>query len=53
NAVMARCARGEHDPETKYGLFGILCAILCFPCGLICLCTDKKRRCVRCGDRCP
>ena len=36
-SVMARCARGEHDPETKYGVVGIILAIVCFPCGLICL----------------
>ncbi len=36
-AVLARCAHGQHDPETKYGIVGILCAVLCFPCGLICL----------------
>ncbi|KAI0092080.1 hypothetical protein BDY19DRAFT_928227, partial [Irpex rosettiformis] len=47
--VMARCAQGNHDPETKYGVFGIIMAVVCFPCGLICLCKDKKKRCVRCG----
>ena len=36
-AVMARCARGDHDVETKYGTFGIIMAIVCFPCGLFCL----------------
>ncbi|KAI0347186.1 hypothetical protein BDW22DRAFT_503019 [Trametopsis cervina] len=50
--LMERCARGEHDPETKYGTLGIILAIVCFPCGLICLCSDKKKRCVRCGVVC-
>ncbi|GJE84113.1 hypothetical protein PsYK624_001880 [Phanerochaete sordida] len=49
--LMARCARGDHDVETKYGTFGIIMAIVCFPCGLFCLCSDKQKRCVRCGVR--
>ncbi|EKM59148.1 uncharacterized protein PHACADRAFT_205323 [Phanerochaete carnosa HHB-10118-sp] len=51
NELMARCARGNHDAVTKYGTFGIIMAIVCFPCGLICLCSDKQKRCVRCGVR--
>ncbi|KAI0092081.1 hypothetical protein BDY19DRAFT_928230 [Irpex rosettiformis] len=50
--LMARCARGQHDPQTKFGLLGILCAIFCFPCGLLCLCADRESRCVRCGVQC-
>ncbi len=34
---LARCARGDHDVETKYGVCGIITAVVCFPCGLICL----------------
>ena len=37
HAVLARCARGDHDVETKFGVCGIITAIVCFPCGLICL----------------
>ena len=35
--VMNMCAAGNHDPSKKYGICGILTAIFCFPCGLICL----------------
>ncbi|GJE84136.1 hypothetical protein PsYK624_002120 [Phanerochaete sordida] len=51
NELMARCARGDHDPKTNYGTVGILWAVCCFPCGLYCLSKDKQRRCVRCGVR--
>jgi hypothetical protein len=33
--VYARCARGNHDVATSFGLCGIICAILLFPIGLI------------------
>ena len=36
-AVMNMCAAGNHDYTKKYGVCGIITAILCFPCGLICL----------------
>ncbi|EIW59247.1 uncharacterized protein TRAVEDRAFT_71387 [Trametes versicolor FP-101664 SS1] len=49
--LFALCAAGNHDFETKHGIAGIICAILCFPCGLICLFTDVEKRCVRCGVR--
>ncbi|KAF7763529.1 hypothetical protein Agabi119p4_8066 [Agaricus bisporus var. burnettii] len=29
------CRNGQHDYRTEYGLAGILCAIFCFPCGLL------------------
>ena len=32
-AVLAKCARGEHDPGYKYGVFGILVGLVCCPCG--------------------
>ncbi len=35
--VMAMCASGNHDVSKKYGVCGIICAVLLFPCGLICL----------------
>ncbi|KAE9409627.1 hypothetical protein BT96DRAFT_913151 [Gymnopus androsaceus JB14] len=49
--LFAQCAQGVHDRETKYGMFGIIMAVLCFPCGLICLFSDKQDRCARCGVR--
>ncbi|KAJ3525202.1 hypothetical protein NM688_g8438 [Phlebia brevispora] len=53
DAMLARCARGDHDPVRKYGTCGIISAILLFPCGLICLFTDSKKRCARCGEPIP
>ncbi|KAI0769989.1 hypothetical protein C8Q74DRAFT_864692 [Fomes fomentarius] len=50
--LMDQCAAGNHDATKKYGICGILCAIFLFPCGLICLCTDSEKRCVRCGVKC-
>ncbi|TRM56233.1 hypothetical protein BD626DRAFT_414471 [Schizophyllum amplum] len=47
--LFARCAQGVHDPTTKYGMCGIITAVLCFPCGLICLFSDAEQRCDRCG----
>ncbi|KAI0647957.1 hypothetical protein C8Q79DRAFT_1008333 [Trametes meyenii] len=35
--LMAMCATGNHDVSKKYGVCGIICAVLLFPCGLICL----------------
>jgi peptidoglycan/LPS O-acetylase OafA/YrhL len=35
--VFARCAQGIHEPTTKYGICGIITAVVCFPIGLICL----------------
>ncbi|KAF9063443.1 hypothetical protein BDP27DRAFT_1232094, partial [Rhodocollybia butyracea] len=49
STVLAQCAQGNHDPETKYGVCGIITAIVCFPIGLICLFTDSKKRCARCN----
>ncbi|KAG7089202.1 hypothetical protein E1B28_010904 [Marasmius oreades] len=48
-ALYAECAQGRHAPTTRYGPCGIITAILCFPCGLICLFTDTERKCDRCG----
>ena len=36
-SVYARCARGDHDIEKKYGPIGLISAILLFPIGLACL----------------
>lgn len=35
--VLIRCAQGEHEVTTTFGLCGIICAVLIFPLGLICL----------------
>ncbi|KIK66853.1 hypothetical protein GYMLUDRAFT_218270 [Collybiopsis luxurians FD-317 M1] len=47
--LLGQCAQGIHDPETKYGVCGIITAVICFPIGLICLFSDRTRRCARCG----
>ncbi|KAI0720585.1 hypothetical protein C8T65DRAFT_735912 [Cerioporus squamosus] len=49
--LMNLCASGNHDVTKKYGVCGIICAILLFPCGLICLFKDVEKRCVRCGAK--
>ncbi|KAI0667618.1 hypothetical protein C8Q78DRAFT_938989, partial [Trametes maxima] len=49
--LMAMCATGNHDVSKKYGVCGIICAVLLFPCGLICLFSDVEKRCVRCGAK--
>ncbi|KAI0322254.1 hypothetical protein OF83DRAFT_1049773 [Amylostereum chailletii] len=51
NQLFARCARGDHDITTTFGLCGIICAVLLFPIGLICLCLDTEKKCSRCGVR--
>ncbi|KAF9260130.1 hypothetical protein L218DRAFT_962904 [Marasmius fiardii PR-910] len=48
-ALFAECAQGRHAPTTRYGPCGIITAILCFPCGLLCLYTDSEQKCDRCG----
>ncbi|KAL0946616.1 hypothetical protein HGRIS_012813 [Hohenbuehelia grisea] len=47
--LFARCAQGLHEPTTKYGMCGIITAVICFPIGLICLFTDTEQKCARCG----
>jgi len=49
--LLARCARGDHDPKTEYGVCGIITAVICFPIGLICLFSDREVKCARCGVR--
>ncbi|KAF8233672.1 hypothetical protein L208DRAFT_1265799 [Tricholoma matsutake] len=49
--LYARCAKGIHQPQRKYGACGIITAILCFPIGLICLFTDSSKVCSQCGVR--
>ncbi|GLB34875.1 putative uncharacterized conserved protein (DUF2367) [Lyophyllum shimeji] len=43
------CVQGHHDTTLRFGLCGILMAIIFFPVGLLCLCLDTRRVCVRCG----
>ncbi|KAI0292699.1 hypothetical protein B0F90DRAFT_1837672 [Multifurca ochricompacta] len=41
---------GSHVPESRYGFFGVLAAIVWFPLGIgLCL-LDRRVRCVRCGE---
>ncbi|KAJ6547655.1 hypothetical protein B0H19DRAFT_278208 [Mycena capillaripes] len=47
--LFAQCAQGIHQPTTKYGICGIITAVVCFPIGLICLFTDTEQKCDRCG----
>ncbi|KIM47069.1 hypothetical protein M413DRAFT_440610 [Hebeloma cylindrosporum] len=47
--LFAQCAIGNHERTTNYGIGGIIAAIVCFPCGLICLFADKQEKCARCG----
>ncbi|EIM90084.1 uncharacterized protein STEHIDRAFT_92810 [Stereum hirsutum FP-91666 SS1] len=46
-----RCNQGDHDVTTSFGLCGIVCAILLFPIGLMCLVIDTEKKCARCGAR--
>ncbi|KAI0789694.1 hypothetical protein C8Q75DRAFT_806854 [Abortiporus biennis] len=48
-SMYARCARGDHDVVTKYGVCGIAAAVILFPIGLLFLLIDRERRCARCG----
>ncbi|KAI5892060.1 uncharacterized protein SCHCODRAFT_02502932 [Schizophyllum commune H4-8] len=49
--LFAKCAQGSHVVKKHYGTCGIVWAIVCFPLGLICLCRDREKRCVRCNVR--
>jgi hypothetical protein len=35
--LLARCARGNHEPKRHYGVLGIVFAVILFPVGLLCL----------------
>ncbi|KAF5381729.1 hypothetical protein D9615_005538 [Tricholomella constricta] len=50
-AQFAQCAQGNHSRTRKYGVCGIIAAVVFFPIGLICLCLDSEEVCTRCGDR--
>ena len=47
---MSMCAAGNHDYTKKYGVCGIITAIICFPCGLICLLYVFTSYCASTGD---
>ncbi|KDN51417.1 hypothetical protein K437DRAFT_261756 [Tilletiaria anomala UBC 951] len=49
-AMLAGCAQGNHSWETKYGVIGIIVAIVCCPCGLLALLCDQHKKCTRCGQ---
>ena len=46
------CGQGRHCFREQYTVPGLLCAFLCFPCGLCCLFAWAEKRCVRCGHEC-
>ncbi|KAK9489669.1 hypothetical protein V1508DRAFT_427294 [Lipomyces doorenjongii] len=47
------CTLGGHIIESKFTGCGIAWAILCFPWGLICLFSDRRKYCVQCGKTFP
>ncbi|RDB30675.1 hypothetical protein Hypma_005984 [Hypsizygus marmoreus] len=51
NGLDAECAMRKHKPETKYGILGIIVAVLFIPLGLICLFLDTQEVCARCGQK--
>ncbi|KAF7344840.1 hypothetical protein MVEN_01645700 [Mycena venus] len=47
--LYAQCAQGMHQSSRKFGVFGIVMAVLFFPFGFICLFWDMQIKCDRCG----
>jgi len=47
----AQCAIGNHEMSRKYGMLGIVCAIVFFPIGFLCMFADVEETCTRCGKR--
>ncbi|KAJ7463985.1 hypothetical protein FB451DRAFT_1561923, partial [Mycena latifolia] len=47
--MFAQCEQGNHQMKTKYGMFGLITAIACFPCGILALFIDNEQKCERCG----
>lgn len=45
----ALCAAGNHERRSKYGMLGIVCAIVFFPIGFLCMFADVEETCTRCG----
>ncbi|KAG2135454.1 hypothetical protein DEU56DRAFT_807108 [Suillus clintonianus] len=41
--------QGGHTTETKFGILGILLAIVWFPLGISCCLLDRRVICTRCG----
>jgi len=41
---------GQHRTQTKYGVLGILAAVLWFPLGIGFCLLDRRVRCTRCGQ---
>jgi len=41
--------QGGHVPSTRYGVLGILAAIVWFPVGIACCLLDRRVKCARCG----
>lgn len=44
-----KCRSGEHKFQKKFGPRGIICSVIFFPLGLLCLVTDRYDRCKICG----
>jgi len=44
-----KCRAGEHNFERKFGARALVCSIVFFPIGLLCLFTDRYKRCKTCG----
>jgi hypothetical protein len=38
-----------HNYQRDFTCCGIAWAVLCFPCGLICLFNDRKTKCIKCN----
>ncbi|KIY72023.1 hypothetical protein CYLTODRAFT_418206 [Cylindrobasidium torrendii FP15055 ss-10] len=49
SALYAKCARGEHQLRTHYGVCGIVTSVLLFPIGLFALMCDNTKKCTVCG----
>ncbi|KZT72091.1 hypothetical protein DAEQUDRAFT_723258 [Daedalea quercina L-15889] len=41
--------QGGHVPSTRYGILGIIAAIIWFPLGVGCCLLDRRVKCARCG----
>jgi hypothetical protein len=48
--AMVCLQRGAHEPVARYGILGIIAAVLWFPLGVgLCL-LDRRVKCARCGE---
>ncbi|PFH53724.1 hypothetical protein AMATHDRAFT_54171 [Amanita thiersii Skay4041] len=41
--------QGTHVPRARFGILGLLAAIVWFPCGIALCCLDRRVVCARCG----